>query len=191
LDAIDLEFDGLDEAITRSIPRMKLMAKYHFPYSGTSKPSAGRGNAGLAAAGALCLQLLGAAKGDSYVDNIMDRLRKEAVPQMNWNHSPKKWVMYAWYYQTFAMFQHGGKHWKEWNSAFQKVLIKNQHPEGYWSHELAWGAGKNVEAKAYQTAMSALMFTVYFRYGIEADRATMKKNRKEKALNEDETIDIF
>ena len=191
LDVIDLEFDGLDEAIARSIPRMKLMAKYHFPYSGTSKPSGGRGNTGLAAAGALCLQLLGAAKGDSHVDNIMGRIRKEAVPQMDWDYSPKKWVMYAWYYQTFAMFQHGGKHWEEWNSAFQKVLIKNQHPEGYWSHELAWGAGKTVEAKAYQTAMSALMFTVYFRYGVQADRATMKKKSKEKVLNEDETIVIF
>ena len=94
----------------------------------------------------------------------MDRIREHAIPKMSWSNSPKKWVMYAWYYQTFAMFQHGGKHWKEWNAVFQEVLMKNQHPEGYWSHELAWGAGKGMTQKAYQTSLSALMLTVYYRY---------------------------
>ena len=197
LKSTGLDFEGLDAAIEKAIPRMKLMAKYHFPYSGTSKPSGGRGNAGLAAAGALCLQLLGAAKGDGNVDNIMDRLEKESIPKMDWENSPKKWTMYAWYYQTFAMFQHGGKHWKGWNKIFQNVLMKNQHPEGYWSHELAWGAGKNLESKAYQTSLAALMLTVYYRYlpstsvkKTKPKSATQKKKEKEAAGGE-ETIDIF
>lgn len=197
LKSTGMEFEGLDAAIEKAIPRMKLMAQFHFPYSGTSKPSDGRGNAGLAAAGALCLQLLGAANGDKNVDNIMDRLEKEAIPKMDWDNSPGKWVMYAWYYQTFAMFQHGGKHWKSWNAKFQNVLMKNQHPEGYWSHENAWGAGKNLDSKAYQTSLAALMLTVYYRYlpstsvkQVKSKSATQKKKEKEDAAGE-ETIDIF
>ncbi|WDE99073.1 hypothetical protein PQO03_14645 [Lentisphaera profundi] len=194
LKSTKLDIEGLDQAIERAIPRMKLMAKFQFPYSGTSTPRSGRGNAGLAAAGALCLQLLGAAKGDSHVDKIMDRIHEEGLVHLDWVNAPKKWVMYAWYYQTFAMFQHGGKHWRDWNAKFQKVLMKNQHLEGYWAHELAWSGGKGTQGKAYQTAMASLMLTVYYRYSPPSaeKKSAVKPGKLEKNTGmEDETIDIF
>ena len=53
-----LEIDGLQGAIAKAIPRLEQMAPYHFPYAGTVNKPNGRGNVGLAAAGAWCLQFL-------------------------------------------------------------------------------------------------------------------------------------
>ena len=129
----------------------------------------------------------------------MDRLKNEAMEKLDWEKAPTKWTFYAWYYQTFAMFQHGGKYWSGWNKKFQTVLVKNQHPDGYWSHENAWGSGKNLESKALQTGYAALMLTVYYRYlpstsskSILAKPKSPAQKQKEKddAAGE-ETLDIF
>ena len=73
--------------------------------------------------------------------------------------------MYYWYYGTYAMFQMGGSHWKQWEAALQETLLKNQRDDGdakgSWDPNGPWGfAGGRV----YSTAMMALCIEVYFRY---------------------------
>ena len=180
-----LKIEGLQKAIAKAIPRLEQMAPYHFPYAGTEKKPQGRGNAGLAAAGAWCLQFFGEGKNGD-VKKIMDRIAKEGKAGLSWNHAPSNWVMYAWYYQTYAMFQHGGNHWKKWAKEFEKVLMEGQNSDGSWSHEYAWGSGKSIEQKAYQTAMASLMLTVYYRYS-----AFGKSMKLQEVEDGEEELDIF
>jgi hypothetical protein len=81
--------------------------------------------------------------------------------------------MYYWYYATFAMYQWGGNHWKQWQKAIEKALIPNQCIEstgykkddnlyGSWDPIGPWGEGEG--GRVYSTATGALILEVYYRY---------------------------
>jgi len=81
------------------------------------------------------------------------------------SYGRKKWPgadLYAWYYNTQATFNFGGAAWDRWNAIFQKELLKNQKPEGNWSHSSASKAKS--DANIYGTVLCTLMLEVYYRY---------------------------
>ncbi len=93
---------------------------------------------------------------------LMEETRKEPL---SWN---KEASLYAWYYNTQAMFQKGGEAWKLWNEQFQKELLANQLPEGNYKPEGGAGAGSasaaGADADLYRTTLCTLMLEVYYRY---------------------------
>ncbi len=77
--------------------------------------------------------------------------------------------MYNLYYMSLAMFNMGGRYWREWNHAFHGPLVERQIREegpdhGSWcpegDHHATWGGGGRV----YTTAMACMTLSVYFRY---------------------------
>jgi len=84
---------------------------------------------------------------------------------------PPRWEtpyldMYYWYYGSMALFQLGGKDWKEWNTALKKALLPHQRKKGCakgsWDPAGPWGANGG---RVYSTAMCTLMLQSYYRYG--------------------------
>ena len=165
------EVKGLEDAIEKGIKFMKNVTydkkTQKFGYS-----SPGSGSDGLQGAAVLCLQLLGdassveAKNGVKYISDNMDGKCKVA-----WVN-PKKKVdaahqneLYAWYYQTQAMFHAGKNTWKSWNAMFAPEFIKYQNPEGYWECP---NADKKLYKVAYDkwytTCLAALSLQVYYRY---------------------------
>ena len=72
--------------------------------------------------------------------------------------------LYSWYYASYALFQVGGRTWREWNDSMQEALIDHQRvggcSDGSWDPIGEWGiAGGRV----YATAMGALTLEVYYR----------------------------
>ena len=161
LKATGLDFDGLDSAVANAVQYLHNQAPKKFPYSNSvnRKP-----NHGLMASGVLALQLLNETNNDT--KNILDELKTNALPLMNWEKPEAKDPFYRWYYITFAMFQQGGDHWKAWNNKFQNVLKKNQNPEGYWDNPGKSHASllDDLGFKVYNTCLASLMLTVYYRY---------------------------
>ncbi|EDM28651.1 hypothetical protein LNTAR_08779 [Lentisphaera araneosa HTCC2155] len=84
---------------------------------------------------------------------------------LEWTSDKKgdaRFVMYWMYYATQVMFQRGGREWKVWNKKFQSLLMKNQHPDGYWLTLAIQGVEthgcdmSDVDNKIYSTTLSAL-----------------------------------
>ncbi len=73
--------------------------------------------------------------------------------------------MYYWYYGTYAMFQVGGTHWRNWKRAIERAALQSQRKDGdragSWDPAGPWGyAGGRV----YSTALMVLCLEVYYRY---------------------------
>ena len=78
--------------------------------------------------------------------------------------------LYYWYYGTYALFQYGGKPWKEWNEDMKKALINHQRAEykgdspevdGSWDPIGEWGRSGG---RVYATALGAMTLEVYYRF---------------------------
>ena len=74
--------------------------------------------------------------------------------------------VYAWYYETYALFQVGGRPWKTWNTALKRTLTKSQVKkrgcaQGSWDPIGVWGYSGG---RVYSTALTALTLEVYWRY---------------------------
>ena len=74
--------------------------------------------------------------------------------------------MYYNYYATQAMFQVGGRFWKNWNYYMRDLLIRVQRADGHlrgsWMFE---GDHSNrVGGRFYSTCMGCLILEVYYRY---------------------------
>ena len=55
-------------------------------------------------------------------DGIMDRHAELLLTSLpKWDPDGRGCDMYYWYYGSYAMFQMGGRHWKEWNEAMKKA----------------------------------------------------------------------
>lgn len=72
---------------------------------------------------------------------------------------------YYWYYATLALFHRGGPDWQRWNSALTRELLAAQRTKGpaagSWEPGGEWAP---IGGRIYQTAISALMLEVYYRY---------------------------
>jgi hypothetical protein len=74
--------------------------------------------------------------------------------------------MYYWYYGSYAMYQMGGKHWKDWNQELKPAVVDSQRKEsgdykGSWDPVGPWG---HSGGRVYSTALMVLCLEVYFRY---------------------------
>ena len=101
---------------------------------------------------------------------------------------------------TQAVFQRGGSDWKKWNSIFQKHLLDNQHPEGYWLSpakgiETERASMVDIDNKVYSTTLCALQLTVYYRYlpssVIKKSGGSKTSAKAKAAATGEEEIDIF
>lgn len=178
---------GLEKAIERGVRFMCNVTydkrKKRFGYS-----SPGLGSDGLQGAATLCLQLFGEGRCTEAKTGIK-YISEEC--KVVWNNPKLKVTsssenpLYAWYYQTQAMFHAGKTTWKQWNAMFAPELIKFQNPEGYWECP----SRDRVEFKCnydkwYTTTLSALSLQVYYRYlptykmpknVAKAEKTTMEK----------------
>ena len=75
---------------------------------------------------------------------------------------------YYWYYATYALFQYGGNHWKQWQKKLETAVVKNQHRDsakknllGSWDPIGAWGEDGG---RVYSTAILTLTLEAYYRY---------------------------
>jgi len=73
--------------------------------------------------------------------------------------------MYYWYYGSYAMYQMGGKYWKQWRKALEQTVLASQRKDGSskgsWDPVGPWGyAGGRV----YSTATMVLCLEAYYRY---------------------------
>lgn len=206
---------GLSETLDKSIVGIKQNYSkqgkffYYSSTQGTDKSMA----ATLTPVGILCLQLLGDGKSEE-VKNSMEYLTKDrngALMEMNWKvrglrtEREYAWCIYAWYYQTQALFQStGGRKdnpdWRKWRISFEKSLISEQASEGYWeSPAVKYGQTNSfresgnsslesdLSMRIYSTALCNLMLTVYYRllptYQLVKDKETDKSK-----FDTDETL---
>ncbi|MHC4914433.1 MAG: prenyltransferase/squalene oxidase repeat-containing protein [Planctomycetota bacterium] len=125
------------------------------------------------AAGAVCKQFMGVPNTDASMKANADFLLKEVPTWIADAHAKKtcQWPYY-WYYGTLAMFQMGGNHWAQWNTAMKKTLVPNQRKggpldgskndvDGSWDCDMGFGP---TGGRAYTTAVNALSLEVYYRY---------------------------
>jgi len=72
---------------------------------------------------------------------------------------------YYWYYASYALYQAGGRHWKEWSKRLTDTVVKNQRTDGNfkgsWDPIGAWGEDGG---RVYSTALLVLTLEVYYRY---------------------------
>ena len=125
------------------------------------------------AVGVLCMQLLGA-QDDPACRRLGDLIVKEDINLLKWeehgkHNEPAGFYLYWMYYATQAVFQRGGSDWNKWNKVFQKQLVDNQHPDGYWLSPATQGIETDrnnmidIDNKVYSTTLCALQLTVYYR----------------------------
>ncbi|MEM6674967.1 MAG: prenyltransferase/squalene oxidase repeat-containing protein [Planctomycetota bacterium] len=73
--------------------------------------------------------------------------------------------MYYWYYGTYAMYQMGGKYWKEWRKALEPAVLSSQRKDGSskgsWDPVGPWGYSGG---RVYSTATMVLCLEAYYRY---------------------------
>ncbi len=120
----------------------------------------------MTAVGVLCRLFSGQSRADPVVKRGVDLLLRE----------PPRWVepggrglskinFYYWYYGSYALFQFGGKPWKNWNEDMQSALISTQRrggdEDGSWDPIDEWG---KAGGRIYATAMGAMTLEVYYRY---------------------------
>jgi len=89
----------------------------------------------------------------------------ERKPQ--WNPDDGSVDMYYWYYATLAVFQVGGKSWREWNKAMVPAIVKSQHADGSGSRTGSWdpiGPWGHDGGRVYSTALMVMCLEVYYRY---------------------------
>ncbi|MBI1367715.1 MAG: prenyltransferase [Planctomycetes bacterium] len=109
------------------------------------------------AAGALCMQLLGA-----YDDPAVAKALKY-LQDRDYNSNIDPYFYYMSYYAMQAHFQAGGQQWAIWHPRVSKFLLATQNENGSWP-----GYGEQnlngQEASCYSTAMGAMCMEVYMHY---------------------------
>jgi hypothetical protein len=180
---------GLESAIDKSVSYLKNEAyankKFGYSKAGTGGNMTGVGTVGL--------QLLGArdsAQARGGVETIaVERLnlyRNILVGKSDWKTNAGGSI-YGWYYDTQAMFNAQGKEWREWQNVFEKVLISNQHPEGYWAADGHGFDDKSTGGRILSTCWCALQLEVYYRYLPTYDIKKMDQHRTATTLGGDDS----
>jgi hypothetical protein len=84
-----------------------------------------------------------------------------------WDEQSGAIDMYYWYYGSYALFQKGGRHWRQWSEKISQALLPHQHKaqnrnlEGSWDPVGVWGGDGG---RVYATAICALTLEAYARY---------------------------
>lgn len=72
---------------------------------------------------------------------------------------------YYWYYASYALYQMGGRHWKEWSKKLGPAVVNTQRTDGHfkgsWDPIGAWGEDGG---RVYSTAILVLTLEAYYRY---------------------------
>ncbi len=134
------------------------------------------GQSGLSAAGALCLQLLGAPEVIE-VRRTLAWLEPATCRFDDWARQPYGGAspVYYWYYLTQARFHAGGTAWKQWERQFAPELVRAQRVElavatdadGRPAAVGSWTSPSPAEHSAgtvQDTCLCALQLMVYYRY---------------------------
>ena len=151
---------GLEAALERSARFLQTQAFVHdgsgFVYDGTAgAPPTGGAKWTMTGVGTLCLQLLG----KSTAPQVRLGLKALQDVPFEWSRDAKP-KLYGEYYVTQAKFQQDNKVvWQKWNTQMQKVVLKNQFPDGHWENG-DYDQGSHV----YTTTLCTLMLEVYYRY---------------------------
>ena len=176
---------GLKKGIDKAIDHLKSSAKENVFYYRSNQHNP-RGPS-MRAVGVLCLQLLGAPNCNAAI-RIGDYMEKHDMSTLRWigetGNQPNAFPLYMWYYATQVMFQRGGSSWEAWRPKFEKLLVSNQHSEGYWESPSAFEADRygmpGIDKKVYSTTHCALMLTVYYRYLPSFNLPKQNVEKKEK-----------
>jgi hypothetical protein len=117
----------------------------------------------LTAAGLFCRYFLGQQPEEQpLMRAAADRLQKR-LPR--WDEQAGTIDHYYWYYATYALFQFGGAHWREWSKALRSAVVATQckdgNAAGSWDPVDAWGEDGG---RVYSTAILALTLEAYYRY---------------------------
>jgi hypothetical protein len=80
--------------------------------------------------------------------------------------------LYAWYYTTLAMFQHGSTDWTRWNRKWLPQLLESQNDDGSWRREGGFDSNPGHlttkaaggDADIYRTCLNVLSLEVYYRF---------------------------
>lgn len=119
----------------------------------------------LTAVGLLCRFFLGQNPDDNPIMKDHAELILRRLPK--WEPEKFGCDMYYWYYGSYAMFQMGGKYWKEWNKAMKPAVVESQRTDGGTSFKGSWdpvGPWGYAGGRVYSTATMVLCLEVYFRY---------------------------
>ncbi len=89
-----------------------------------------------------------------------------ALPPIWDDDRPGRRDYYYWYYGTYALYQVGGKRWRQWEAAIIESIAKHQHRDGErtgsWDPQLdPWG---HLGGRVYSTALLTLTLEVFYRY---------------------------
>ena len=121
----------------------------------------------MTAVGVLCRLFAGESRKSDAIKSGVDVLMR-APPQ--WREAKGRALsttnLYYWYYGSYALFQFGGKAWKEWNDHMQQALLPTQRQgnideDGSWDPIGEWGAAGG---RVYTTAIGAMTLEVYYRF---------------------------
>lgn len=132
------------------------------------------GMTGLTGVGALCMQLMGAAK-EKEVRNAIEFMKDWTFV---WGTADLGGTIYYAYYSTQAKFHEGGDQWAAWNKQFSPALVKNQTvinkaiedakgklvDIGYWDTAASGHSDGGEGKKVMTTCLCTLMLEVYYRY---------------------------
>jgi len=122
----------------------------------------------------LCNQFMGMKKTHPTMKESAEYLSREGLKWYTEGRVPTDEGIYYIYYASLAMFQHGGKAWKQWNKVMKEVLLKHQIKGG--CADGSWPTANNKEipglkqpfeervGKVYTTTLAILTLEVYYRY---------------------------
>lgn len=118
-------------------------------------PGGSTGSTSMTGVAVLCLELCGEHGNEDLLaagEFILSRPPRMVGP----DGSPVRFRYYAWYYCGQAMFQLGGKYWKEFAPIMYDSLLADQNPDGSWHYSnkiLAYNT-------TYPTSLAILTLTV-------------------------------
>lgn len=163
--AAGIRIDGLDVAMKKAVEGVSYLYKGEGEWYYRRGPPIKTWSSGgpiMSGAMVLSLQLLGL-QNDPKVLAGLRYMNNFGVTEWDkaWTNPINKSLpaTYEWYYNTQAVFQHGGSRWTTWNADFAPMLTSRQNPEGWWR-----GPGQtDGEETVYSTSLCTLALQVYYR----------------------------
>ncbi|MFT4512187.1 MAG: hypothetical protein ACI89X_001291 [Planctomycetota bacterium] len=120
----------------------------------------------LTAVGLFCRFFLGQDPKEKPVMNAAANLLTKTLPK--WDEKDGSIDHYYWYYGTYALFQMGGKPWRQWKKSLERAVGPHQYSDdsntntfGSWDPVGAWGEDGG---RVYSTAILTLTMQANYRY---------------------------